>query len=323
MKCVVKNCVNDRRNKNEKKTFFMFPNDKGQQKKWIQFCRNNQAFKPKTWRICMDHFNDEDIIGNGMYEMGLAAKRTLKPGAIPCRYNVAASENEQRATRAERRENKKIVTSLLINVDQPQEVREQCIPAEDFNVTKDCADISMENSFNELCTEDAAIKESSGQGDKIKMLEKKVKLLQTENKKLKDDFSHAKRKLEYEISELKVKLAKSEFYYKNVEEKLKEIFTDGQIKKLKNGSKRQIWTQTDIANSITLYSASAKGYRLLRRSNFPLPAVRTLQSWAQKVEIDRGILKRRTKTLRFKFRRSQATRSFLLRQSIRYCLTTC
>ncbi|XP_049312643.1 uncharacterized protein LOC125778506 [Bactrocera dorsalis] len=95
-----------------------------------------------------------------MYEMDLAAKRTLKPGAIPCRYNVAASENEQRATRAERRENKKIVTSLLINVDQPQEVRVQCIPAEDFNVTEDCADLSMENSLNELCTEDAAIKET-------------------------------------------------------------------------------------------------------------------------------------------------------------------
>ncbi|XP_049316881.1 uncharacterized protein LOC125779646 [Bactrocera dorsalis] len=181
MKCVVKNCVNDRRNKNVKKTFFMFPNDKGQQKKWIQFCRNTQAFKPKTWRICMDHFNDEDIIGNGMFEMGLAAKRTLKPGAIPCRYNVSACENEQRATRAKRRENKKIVTSLLINVDQHQEVREECIPAEDVNVTEDCADLSMEHSFNELCTEDAAIKE-------IKMLEKKVILLQTENKKLKDDF---------------------------------------------------------------------------------------------------------------------------------------
>ncbi|XP_039970140.1 uncharacterized protein LOC120782054 isoform X1 [Bactrocera tryoni] len=205
MKCVVKNCVNDTRNKNVKKTFFMFPNDKGQQKSGSNFVEIIKHLSRKHGEFAWTTSTMKTLLETG----GLAAKRTFKPGAIPCRYNVAASENEQRGTRAERRENKKIVTSLLINVDQPQEVRVQCIPAEDFNVTEDCADLSMENSLNELCTEDAAIKESSGQGDKIKMLEKKVKL-QTKNKKLEDDFSHAKRKLEFEISELKVKLTKSE-----------------------------------------------------------------------------------------------------------------
>jgi len=77
----------------------------------------------------------------------------------------------------------------------------------------------------------------------------------------------------------------------NIESKLLEIFSAGQIKKLKQGTKRLNWTEKDIARSITLYSASAKAYKLLRKKMFPLPSVRTLQWWAKKIEISPGILK--------------------------------
>lgn len=40
-----------------------------------------------------------------------------------------------------------------------------------------------------------------------------------------------------------------------------------------------------------MYSASAKGYKLLKKNNFPLPAIRTLQDWAQKIEIFPGVIK--------------------------------
>ena len=51
------------------------------------------------------------------------------------------------------------------------------------------------------------------------------------------------------------------------------------------GLKRQLWTEKDITRSITLYSASAGAYKLLKKQNFPIPSVRTLQSWAEKLEI--------------------------------------
>ena len=63
------------------------------------------------------------------------------------------------------------------------------------------------------------------------------------------------------------------------------MFTKGQIKKLKNGDKKQNFTGADIAQSITLYSTSAKAYKLLSKKYFPLPSVRTLQRWSQKLDM--------------------------------------
>lgn len=63
------------------------------------------------------------------------------------------------------------------------------------------------------------------------------------------------------------------FCNKNLEETLGRIFTEGQVKKIKNGDKRQNWTQADIAQSITLYFTSAKAYKLLRKKKFPLYAI--------------------------------------------------
>lgn len=81
------------------------------------------------------------------------------------------------------------------------------------------------------------------------------------------------------------------FANKNLEKSLRGLFTTGQINKLKNGNKRQNFTEADIAQSITLYSTSSKAYRLLRKKHFPLPSVRTLQRWAQKLDMSTGILK--------------------------------
>ena len=46
----------------------------------------------------------------------------------------------------------------------------------------------------------------------------------------------------------------TEYHMKNLEIKLQELFTVGQIIKLKNGTKRLNWSEEDIARSITLYS---------------------------------------------------------------------
>ena len=64
-------------------------------------------------------------------------------------------------------------------------------------------------------------------------------------------------------------MEKAEFHQNNLESKLLEIFTSGQIKKLKIGSlKRSNWSEEDIARSITLYSSSSRGYKMLKKK-FP------------------------------------------------------
>lgn len=92
------------------------------------------------------------------------------------------------------------------------------------------------------------------------------------------------------LNTLKTSLIKVNYELSNLEENLSAIFTKGQITKLKAGAKRTKWTEEDIAEAITLYAASAKLYKLLYRKKFPLPAVRTLQAWAQKVSITNGLL---------------------------------
>lgn len=94
----------------------------------------------------------------------------------------------------------------------------------------------------------------------------------------------------YNLDGLTTRLTKAEFELTNLEEKLLCIFTKGQISKLKSGVKRTKWTEEDVTQAITLYAASAKLYKLLLRKQFPLPAVRTLQAWGQKVHISPGLL---------------------------------
>lgn len=55
--------------------------------------------------------------------------------------------------------------------------------------------------------------------------------------------------------------------------------------------KRVNWTPAEIINGIRLYSTSSKAYRQRLASNEPLPAVRTLQTWMKKCEIQPGFLK--------------------------------
>lgn len=92
------------------------------------------------------------------------------------------------------------------------------------------------------------------------------------------------------IKQLSSQVQSLSFSNANLEKALSRIFTEGQIKKLKSGDKRQNFTEADIAQSITLYSTSAKAYRLLKNKHFPLPSVRTLQRWSQKLNVSTGIL---------------------------------
>ncbi|XP_017489368.1 PREDICTED: uncharacterized protein LOC108377605 [Rhagoletis zephyria] len=92
MQCAVWNCVSQRRDPSERRAFFRFPKDPKQQEKWLKFCRRSKDFKPKTWRICMDHFKEEHIIGKLAFVLGLQTRRRLQPGAVPCIYTTAQQQ---------------------------------------------------------------------------------------------------------------------------------------------------------------------------------------------------------------------------------------
>lgn len=108
--------------------------------------------------------------------------------------------------------------------------------------------------------------------------------------RLEKDLINNNKKHKSEVSKLKKKFAVSEYRRKTIEEKLKILFTNGQIKKLYKGTK-STWTEEDIAKSVTLYAASAKAYKLMYKRKFPLPHIRTLQRWAEKVNVSRGLIK--------------------------------
>lgn len=76
-----------------------------------------------------------------------------------------------------------------------------------------------------------------------------------------------------------------------VYEILRPVFTIGQIKKLLNPNKKAIkWNSDDIATAIALRSVTPKGYRYLRKKNYPLPALSTLRKKAAEIMIEPGVL---------------------------------
>lgn len=84
---------------------------------------------------------------------------------------------------------------------------------------------------------------------------------------------------------------KNKRHCKNIDLHLRKIFTKGQIQKLKTGDRTQNYTADDMAKSFKLFTASRHMYRLLRKNKFPLPAISTLEQWAQKTQISPGVLR--------------------------------
>lgn len=71
---------------------------------------------------------------------------------------------------------------------------------------------------------------------------------------------------------------------------VKNLFSDTQIKKLKNPLKRLNWSTEDISNGIAIHAAGPRAYRLLRKKKYPLPAISTLRHWCGKIKVQPGIL---------------------------------
>lgn len=74
-------------------------------------------------------------------------------------------------------------------------------------------------------------------------------------------------------------------------EKLKNIFTTGQINAIMESKKKCNWNSQDIAAVIFLKSISPKAYRFLRNYNYQLPALSTMRKQALTLNVNHGILK--------------------------------
>ncbi|XP_043657281.1 zinc finger protein 184 isoform X1 [Drosophila teissieri] len=126
MRCAVPQCRNssDCRSKRnaghqQRLGFFRFPKCPDAFKAWLAFCgHTEESLKSKNPCICSEHFNDEDIEGSLKFEMGLAKKRTLRPGAVPC-INKSQESRSERAhkERTQRRRNQELVAELLAEED--------------------------------------------------------------------------------------------------------------------------------------------------------------------------------------------------------------
>lgn len=85
---------------------------------------------------------------------------------------------------------------------------------------------------------------------------------------------------------------------RNEQAAVKKVFTTNQIKKL-SSHRRINWSVTEISNSIAMYAAGPRAYRLSLKKGFPYPAVSTLKQWLRKIQLDQGILKNILKIAEF------------------------
>ncbi|XP_049314813.1 52 kDa repressor of the inhibitor of the protein kinase [Bactrocera dorsalis] len=260
MRCAVFGCNNNNgKNVATKWRFFHFPKDKVVVKQWVHFCRRTDKINVKNACICEVHFAPEAFERNLQFEMGLSSRNPTKllPSAFPT-LTTAPAETNERQKRMESRSKKEMLTTILKNtasveVIQEDEVRE-----------------APQTAGEEVIDE---------KDEKILHLETEIQMLNS----VVSTLNKCKNEQLAEIKRLKISIITTEFPRNNLEQKLSCIFTNGQIEKLRDGNKRRNWKEEDIAMSITLYSTSPKAYKLLRRNNFPLPGVRTLQWWSKKI----------------------------------------
>lgn len=66
-------CKNVAYRKHRTKRFFKFPKEQGRQELWRKICNIDPHVRCLNFRVCEDHFDNLDILGN----------RVLSPRAVP------------------------------------------------------------------------------------------------------------------------------------------------------------------------------------------------------------------------------------------------
>ncbi|XP_073829694.1 uncharacterized protein [Musca autumnalis] len=71
---------------------------------------------------------------------------------------------------------------------------------------------------------------------------------------------------------------------------IRKIFTENQVRKLKQHNNSVQWLWPEVASSLALYATGPRAYRHLHRTGFPIPALSTLQRWTSTLIPKEGLL---------------------------------
>lgn len=286
--CAVFGCNNtNRKTKGTGVKYYTFPKNNDLAQRWLQLCSRKDQVNLSHATICSQHFPEECFLTplkHKLLQYSPKRFRDLKPDAVPTlklhksKDNVACSARHQRFKLKERK-------SLV------REVMEKSV-LESVQESEENVNISVINSVNNNQHEAIQLP------DKWLEMETKLKMLEEENMKLKEDMQKLKalnNKIEVEkyslFSQLKTinQPSEVEFQVRNI---LSQIFSPGQITVLMNRNKKIQWSSEDISCAISLRSVSAKAYRYLRtKLKYPLPALSSLRRWVSSFECSPGILK--------------------------------
>lgn len=192
--CAVAVCNNSRVKTRElpsdrpKILYHRFPKNCELAKQWAHRCkRADKSFNPVTSSICSEHFTALDYERDLKAELlNITPKRVLKSDAIPsinldlkpATDSVNVPENNDRETRKKSRESKKLVETLVEEVNI-----EEAISTENETVSDEL------NGYETLTKEISVLK------DKVKLLEQKIKFDAAVVRKLKKENQNLKRKL--------------------------------------------------------------------------------------------------------------------------------
>ena len=119
--CAVAECRNGKNTKRIKGStllFHRFPRDENLRKLWIIKCNRVDYFNAENARVCSDHFAEEDYKTDLQSELlDLTASKRLKetavPSVFPLRQSFSENKFSNRASRANVRDRKHLVKSLL------------------------------------------------------------------------------------------------------------------------------------------------------------------------------------------------------------------
>lgn len=307
-RCTVATCKNSSAKTDRNVIYHSFPKNKSVRDVWIQKCKRDGKWNPGACHVCSAHFTQEDYERDLKGELlKIPLKKQLKFGAVPSvnlpsiqLQNVHKNDAIKRKDRLLRRESKKLVTELLQLNNVPTILSEQ-------------QHTEQTPSTSDICPERAVDEVSSGipegipychhfhdfQAEKLEMqkkldrfealnrdLKKKVEGLNCNRKSLSRMVKSLKIKLENMKNKENVDLAVDKIY-----EIMTPIFTRTQIEKLVYRKKKLLWKNEDICRAFTLRYLGKRPYVYLRdKLKVPLPAISTLQRWASKLELRKGLL---------------------------------
>lgn len=118
---------------------------------------------------------------------------------------------------------------------------------------------------------------------------------QKDNLDLKQEIQQLR--IRIQLLEGDLKLAKQQNADVNVINAVKgsvgTTLTPNQVDLIMNVKNKALWTEEEMSRAFTLRYFSVKGYDYLRINlNYPLPCYSTLNTWASKLDIDRGFFHR-------------------------------